>query len=661
MEPINNEPARRLSQQKDTETTSQQQTNISASDPIGAEESARGVGEKNYPRKWADPQLFVKGLGASAFSKPARSYRTMIKMVEAAIRSDSNKGRSPEEVRAQVLAEAEARARAAAERDKPAERRQQVTNQTLPAILAEIDEAQSKTSDMHSLVIEAAIRRTKEYGRRLNMTLRLTTQGPPTNRHFIVAHAEKVVLDRKPAVIRYIHEDFALKKDDTLQWVYDHPFRAAIDQQQETGRSASGTSESNVLEALFGRREWTHKIVGGIKVKDTCTWVTQGAIKRLQPKEYFGELIADSWAELRHRCGLGFGDVVLLFDGSKIHINKEQRQGTCPEDEDSLRGLMKDCAFGYHQNTDGWRGYNDLTICDLGLGKPAAMELIPANKSDHQSVRALALKFHVQAERAMARLGLDPDDLEVNYWVGDSAFCRRDTCYQALFCFGAVPVFGWRKDNAKHADPWADNRGVPQCSCNARTKDMRYHAFEGLNLLCKEGRRKYGLQPGEDILPKLREDKDVDKLPRIAFKCPECGTKKRKWVHDAPHIYAYAPYKDVHKENGKDAERDRYLLREDLLNSRNTAETHNGLLKARGAAPTGPLKPKWVKCKEHLEFLLYGRTWAINMQLLVMINGDLATAWKEIRSLGLHRPDGLQEQEPEAEQDQIDDGESVAA
>jgi hypothetical protein len=478
------------------------------------------------------------------------------------------------------------------------------------------------------LVEQAATVRSPQ-GRAVLAAMTAGTRGRPTSRLLAAAIAVYLLLNNQPPRFDRAFAHFTGESYATLEWAYEHPCRGA--------GTAQGVSQSAVREALLGRFQRS-KDERKRSDRRHGRWVTKGLINRRDWQELFDDVTVWAWVQVRLALGLTMQDIVLSLDGTPMPVAKEQRRSFGDDDEAAINGTL-DVGFRRHDRK-WWRGINPVFATDPEVQVAPVVSCVGADDSEFREVPGLLKRIYAAYERLQAQ-GRIPADapLEIAFLVGDKEYSRRPLCHEAIFAFGATPVFPVRQDSLVETVAHAANAGIPTCRCRGVSKDMRYHSAE--DFYGPAQRRALGLAPGDDLLPVLKARGLPH--PRIRFRCPGCGLRSDVWVKDAPHLYTYLPHKAVHKLDGRDQKRDRYLLRLDLLAMRNASESNNYALKVRGLAGNGALKPRWVRTRRQLDWLVMGRNWAHVMRLLNWLNGDLERAYIEANDGGLLAPRALRE------------------
>ncbi len=508
-------------------------------------------------------------------------------------------------------------------------------------------------SQMPYWIFQHAIRHTAQ-GQALDMLMRAPSgkkTGRPSPRALPAAVAMLMLTEDITPHFRRCYQQLALGRFESTQWAQDFPADHGAREESSTFQTLMGVYKnaqpSEEDPTKYEPGYWKQRGIIGREVHD---WA-----------DIFGRL--NHWAavELHQAAGIPLTDLAVSIDGAVFASSKEPRKSVSELDEDLLNGHMTSATHGTHDEQNWIRGHNIVSLNLIPSGVAENFSLTTMAATETSVVGGMLERSFRYHDELMADPpeGIKPEDFTIRYLVGDKHFNTKAMCGYLVFNQGIIPAFPWKKDMAKQMETpdgkptWAENMGVPYCSCGGTKKDMRqeevnYFPDAAYRAKLSEKLVAQGdapLRPGDDVLEAIKKVKGARK-PEIRYVCQTCGIGETMTLtRDNVHINTVLPYKNVHMPNGGNQDKDRYLIRKDLLGQRNASETLNSVLRRRGLAANGALKAKWVSNPERLRFLTYGRLWATTMRKLVWFTGALQNSYLEAEELGLLRPSSPEERE----------------
>jgi hypothetical protein len=404
--------------------------------------------------------------------------------------------------------------------------------------------------------------------------------------------------------------DFTKAHLAALQHVFDYPWTDG-----RTGRSADGK--------LAGKASAIYDQIGGYHHRKTKT--RRAGLCSIVGPEYLLDEQLLTWERLRR---LGVPDVehmgkALSIDGTDLRVARENARAVSDRHERLLQDGLE-CSFGYHGPDKAWRGLNGLSLRDVAGGVNLWGRLVPAGDAEHLQLVPMLTDMYDRA----AELGLT---LNFEYLVGDKGFAQRRVAEDLYYLFGIALVVPWKHGSGKGCD-WADNKGVPQCSCEGSPSNMRFESLK--EWVGPAKRRKLGLRPGENLRDRILADTKL-RHPRIVWRCQSCRTPVETYFHHSPLAHSPLPYKDVH--GGRTREQRRYRVRQDLMAARNGSESYNATQKDGGEHP-GPAKARWINHIDQARWVYHGRCLTHALQRLVALDGSYRKVLADMEQRGLLDP-----------------------
>jgi hypothetical protein len=506
---------------------------------------------------------------------------------------------------------------------------------------------------VHPLVMHAAKVRSR-YGQEIRAKLRDRNDGGrEAAEHAInlaAAVVERNLYENLPVEVKRAWTDFECEARPLQEWAYGDDIYPSEAQKREHEKRVArgetkpghgmGRSLPNINGLISGKtetiKEDEEQEDGSVKQVKRKVWIP-GVLDRVDPT-FLESLTVEAWLEL-HQSGKwpDYG-TAMSIDGTRLPVARDHRQSASLRDDMLMNGrfAQEECAYGYHGDGEGWRGFNGMFLSDA-IGPPFApvQELPPANCHEPDYVAPLLDKFY-------SHVGDDWTRLKV--LIGDKAFFSNATCEMLTFRFGLMPLFPWHPSMAAvetrqvinerkvEVPDWSHNMGVPQCTCGGFPRDMKY--IECTPWYGPEKRRELGLRPGQDIRPILVQRK-LD-WPRVRYQCKACKKRVDLFVHWAPAVYTYFPYKDVHSARSGHASR--YQVRMEYLVRRGGAESLNNALKYRCFGLAGTRTARCIKSRNQMLWYAYGRNLSLILERLLYVNGAFTTTLEAVRGQRLDEP-----------------------